>query len=142
MTYPQSHPLPANHPLYHQTFKLPKWSKLVSVANARCPRTAGQLLRRQLPQWTKEQHLAAAQYHRARAAKLQRVWDAVWTRSFTQAFNRPPEFSDYHITAIGREEISEAKKRVLRHCAYTRTNHKDLALAHERAAGLRKHPAS
>jgi len=135
-------PLPSKAPLYHELFKLPKWNCRVSVASSRCPATASRLLKRQLSGWTQEQHLAQAQYHRERAAKLDRIWAAVWRRSFLQAFDRFPLFHDYHITAIGREEVAESHKRVLRHCAYTATTHKNLAAAHERAAGKRNRVVS
>lgn len=129
--------LPANSAVYHERFSVPRWNGKVSAASCRCSSTAGRLLRRQLPQWSKEQHLAQAAYHRARAEKLDRIWAQVWPRAFTQAFGVPPQFHDYQITAIGREEVASRHKRVLRHCAYTSTVHLHLARAHERAAGKR-----
>lgn len=128
---------PAHHATYQQDFKLPKWSRRVSVASCSCPSTAGRLLRRQLPDWSKEQHLQAARYHWAREQRLSRIWSDTWKRAFCQVFGRVPVVPDYRIAAIGREELPESKKRVLRHCAYVSTLHADLARAHEKAAGLR-----
>lgn len=134
----QVRPLPASASVYHQEHRLPKWNGRVTAAGCHCHSTAGTLLRRMLPDWTKAQHLRQAAYHRARAKRLDAVWGKVWVRSFQEAFGRAPVFGEYHITAIGSEEIAEHHKRVLRHCAYQSTTHTKLARAHERAAGLRK----
>lgn len=126
------------NPLYSEPHRVPKWSSGVSVASCPCSLTAGRLLRKALPGWAKETHLQHAVYHHQRAKKLDEVWAKVWQRAFKEAFGRAPAFGDYHITAIGRDEISERHKRVLRHCAYSASKHSSVARAHERAAGKRK----
>lgn len=131
-------PLFARDPVYDQEFRLPKWTCRVSVARAwHCPLTAGRLLRRVLPTWTKEQHLEQARYHHARAKKLEKIWGLVWDRAFSEQFGRAPFIYDYRISGVGNDELPERHKRVLRYCAHTGSRHVDLARAHERAAGLR-----
>lgn len=131
-------PLFASDPVYHQEFRLPKWTCRVSVARAwHSPATAGRLLRRLLPSWTKAHHLAQARYHHARAKRLEQVWGLVWNREFEKMFGRAPFIYDYRISGVGCDELPEHVKRVLRHCAHKGSRHGDLARAHERAAGLR-----
>lgn len=99
---------------------------------------AGRALRKLLPDFDRDDHVAAAAYHLERAERLDRAWSKVAERAAVEAFGRSWQFHDYRICAIGREEFSNHHKRVLRHCAYNSTKHRDLAHAHTRAAGLRK----
>jgi hypothetical protein len=129
--------LPASAKAYTDPARLRNWNGTTSPSSCPCPGTAARLLRNRLPDWTKAQHRAQASYHRTRIEKLGVVWERVWQRAFAEAFGRAPTFGDYQITAIGRAEVAERHKRVLRHCAYSATVHGRLAGAHERAASAR-----
>jgi hypothetical protein len=132
--------LPATSKVYTALVRLRKWN--VSTSPLRCPclSTSARLLRKRLPSWGKGQHLVQAAYHRARAEKLDTVWLEVWHRAITEAFGRAPLVGDYKISAVGRDEVAERHKRVLRHCAYQATVHAWLAFAHERVAASRSLP--
>lgn len=133
-------PMPLASAVYHHPLKHRSWSRPVQVTFLAhfAPRAASRALRHLLPNFQRTDHLAAAAYHLQRARRLTRIWSQVAERAAFDAFGRPWEFHDYKICAIAREEFAPHHKRVLRHCAYNATTHDDLALAHTRAAGLRK----
>jgi len=126
--------MPLSHPVYCSETKLKNWNGLVSVKNCGCERMAARLLKRAMPELTKQQHSAFAAYHSNRAAKLLSIWNRVMDRAAIETFGRPWIFTDYKICAIGCEDFSATHKRVLRHCAYRRTEHSHLARVHERLA--------
>lgn len=128
--------LQASAEVYTRLHRLAKWSRRISVACSPCLKTGAQLLRRALPDWSQEQHLANCRYHQARVRRLDAIWAQVWKRAFAEAHGRLPRFEDYRITAIGSEDIAEHHKRVLRHCAYQATTHARLAHTHGRLAGV------
>lgn len=129
-------PLQANAGVYLKEKRVRGRVYPTCVARLLDRRAGAKLLKRLLPGWTREMHLRQAQYHLMREKKLDACWTAVWTNAFKQTFGTPPAMHDYHITAIGREELPEAKKRVLRHCAYSASRHGTLAVAHLSAAGF------
>lgn len=128
--------LPASSEVYTQLHRLAKWTRSISVACSPCLQTGARLLRRALPDWSKDQHLASSRYHQARVRRLDAAWALVWKRAFMEVHGRLPRFEDYRITAIGCEDIAERHKRVLRHCAYQATVHARLAHTHGRLAGV------
>lgn len=129
-------PLTARAAVYQEEKRVRGYTYPMCVSRLHDGMTAGRLVRRLLPHWTKEMHLRQAQYHLRRHEKLSNAWDGVWARSFARTFGAPPKVYDYQVCAIGREELPEAKKRVLRHCAYSGTKHMVLARAHLNAARL------
>ncbi len=133
-------PMPLASSIYHHPLRRPGFTCRVCVAYLvrLDPCAAGRALRQLLPTFQRADHLAAVAYHLHRAQRLDRIWSQVAERAAIDAFGRPWQFHDYRICAIACEEFAPRHKRVLRHCAYNATTHRDLALAHTRAAGLRK----
>lgn len=128
-------PLPANSVVYLRKFKLPLYNVPVAAISSFCgPTTATKLLVRQLKDWTAEDHERSYHYHLQRAEKLDKIWKMVWERAFKEAHGRPPMFADYRICAIGDENLSERHMRVLRHCAYSATDHQAIAQVHRRCS--------
>lgn len=123
-----------SHPAYNREVKLRNWNGRTTAIRCPCGKTAAQLIKRSWPSLSKEQHAEIAQYHASRAERLRVIWNMVTERAALQSFGRPWRFEDYKICAIGCEEFSEAHKRVLRHCAYRRSEHLHLAGAHRKLA--------
>ena len=116
-------------PVYTTPIKIAKYNCKLTATTGHTDAGAT-IIKRLAPHWTKEDHKALAEHHMKRAIRLQSIWGKVSERAATQAFGRPFEITDYKITAVCRDEFSEAKKRVLRHCAYKRTKHLDLVRVH------------
>ena len=123
-----------SHPAYNTKIKLRNWNCRTTAIRCHCEKTAAQIIKRFWPGLSKENHAEIAQYHACRAEKLRVIWNLVIERATLQTFGRPWRFEDYKFCAIGREEFSEAHKRVLRHCAYRKSEHLHLAHAHRKLA--------
>lgn len=127
-------PLPTLHdPIYTQRLRMRGWNRRVG-ATVGCQRTAAKVLKRLAPHWSREDHLRLAEHHARRAQRLQAIWSLVADRAAQDLLGRPFAVTDYRICAIGREDFAEHHKRVLRHCAYGSTQHRQLADAHACAA--------
>ena len=128
--------VPLSHPSYTKSVKLRSWNCRTSALHCSDPKVAAQLIARFGPVRTAREHFSIAQYHVARYHKMKAIWSLVAERAAMEALNRPWKIEDYKICAIGREEFSEAHKRVLRHCAYRSTEHLQIARAHAILAKL------
>jgi hypothetical protein len=125
------------NPRYAAGIKLRGRCGLVCALSARDASLAARILKR-VCTLDQGQHVLAACYHLARAKRLDGIWSQVANKAAQQAFNRPWEFTDYKVCAIGRTEFAARHLRVLRHCAYTSPMHMDVARAHAFAAGVRE----
>lgn len=123
-------------PLYNTTTKYRGFNGTVSVMSlVNHPNAAARLLLAKASVvWGKAQHEALSRYHEHRADRLDAIWRLCAHRAVERALGRPWMFTDYQITAICREEVSDAKKRILRHCAYNAAKHHHLAMVHKLAA--------
>lgn len=129
--------LPLTHEAYTRERQLRNWNGRVSVLSCPDYTVAARLLKRELPQCSKESHLELARYHARRAAKLQGNWNAIWSRAMEQATGHKPRVEDYRITAIGNEAVDPKHHRAMRHCAYRGSQHKRLAHLHAKLAAYR-----
>lgn len=129
--------LPLSHPAYRTERRLRNWNGRMTALSCPDYTVASRLLKRELPQVSKETHLELARYHARRAAKLERIWSAVWRRAIENALGRAPQVSDYRITAIGNEAVDPRHHRALRHCAYSGSQHKRAAHLHSKLAAYR-----
>lgn len=127
---------PLSHAIYNTPMRLPRYNRQMQV-NTGDRRAGAVILRRLAPSLSKWDHLRLAAYHFGRSKRLEKAWNIVFERACLEAFGRPSRFGDYRITAIGCEEFSERRKKLLRHCAYNSTTHSDVAYAHFTAAGYR-----
>lgn len=93
------------------------------------PRYA-RMLRALLPLWDKVAHTKLAQNYLARAGAHDAL--VIWLRELAclETFGRPFEFTDYKVSAIGRDEFSEERKNQIRYHAHTATDLRELARAH------------
>lgn len=119
---------------YNKRVWLRGYTRSATVLNALTPADRAAILRKVLPAWPKELVVELAQYHRDKVKELEEAWNAAFAAATQETFGRKPEFTDYKITAIGREEFSEAAKTELRRCGYGTTHHKHIAEALEYAA--------
>lgn len=125
------------HPAYHQSIRLRGYTRYTTAMAALCAADGGKVLKRVNPIWSKEEHLTLAQQHQAAAVARRAQYSALLDEAAQETFGRPFQITDYQVSAIGREEFSEAKKEALRIAAHSATAHRALADAHRRAAGLR-----
>ncbi len=103
---------------------------------------AGKALKRNVPDWTKEDHIEAAHYHRRAYEKADEEWQRVVKIAHQAACHRKWTILDYRISGIGREEYSEVHKKRLRDLTRAAAAHYNLAYAHLHAAGLRSNTIS
>lgn len=122
--------------VYTRREKMPKWN--TDVGPLMDPDAGGRLLRRRLPKWGKEDHIAAARHHLRMSDKRGREWGDLQRQAHQQAFGKDPEFHDYRISGIGRDEYSDEFKDRLSKAAVSKTGHKYAAAAHWKAAGKRR----
>jgi hypothetical protein len=100
---------------------------------------AKSLLRRRLPGWKKEDHLAQAGRFKQAAEKLDAAWEKKWETAYQAKYGRPPKAGDYRVSGVGDDGLAATDKNLLRGLARARSRAEYLASAH-RAAGyhLRK----
>ncbi len=123
-----------DHAAYHLQVKLPKYNGRVNIFQATCPTDAARLLRRNNPDWSKEDHLRLAQQHAERSSLEREKHAQLLDAAAQETFGRPFRVTDYRISAIGCEEFSEEQKTALRYAAHAETNHLICARAHAKAA--------
>jgi HK97 family phage prohead protease len=130
----------ANHKVYNEAQKMPKYNGKVSPANAH-GRDGGKMLKQRLEGWSKQDHMEASQAHTAAAAAQEKTWSAEADKAAQETFGRPYKaVEDYKISGIASDKFSEASKDKLREAAHTATDHKEAALAHWHAAGKHGRP--
>jgi uncharacterized protein len=129
----------ANHKVYNEAQKMPKYNGKVSPANAH-GRDGGKMLKQRLPEFTKQDHLEASKAHTEAAAAQEKTWNTEADKAAQETFGRPFQIGDYKISGIGSDKFSEASKDKLREAAHTATDHKEAALAHWHAAGKHGRP--
>jgi hypothetical protein len=122
--------VPLTHSVYHQTTKLRGWNCKTAALRCHDAKIAARLIRRFGPTWTSQEHASIARYHTHRAEKLLAVYKRVLERAALHSLGRPWQFTDYKVSGVGRDEFSEAHKRVLRHCIHRSYEHEDMAEAH------------
>lgn len=93
------------------------------------------ILRRLLPDWTRDMHAQQACAMQRRADHYAKLWDREARAAALETFGRPWEFTDYKICAIGRDEFSDARKAKLRKYAYGRSDYLSARDMHARCAG-------
>lgn len=121
--------------IYRKQFKLPKRSGTVSIFNAHGDE--GKIAIYLFPEWTKEDHLAAAARFKKLADKYSKEWAKAADEAHKKAFDgKEREFHDYKVSGIGRDEYAEDDKNKLRKLNRNAFDAKALAKAHEKAAKL------
>jgi hypothetical protein len=95
---------------------------------------ARSLLRRRLPGWKKEDHLAHSGRFKEAAEKLDVRWSKEWEAAFQKRYGRAPRVEDYRVSGIGDDGLAATDKTLLRGLARARSRAEQLAEAH-RAAG-------
>ena len=122
--------------IYRKTEKWPKYNVEISPLSAHGS-DCGKILRKRLPDWTKEQHLAAAKKWKAEADKTKKQYSKALDDAAQEAWGRPFRPTDYKIAGIGSSEFPEKTKDKLRFLATHESESRDAAYAHESAAKLR-----
>lgn len=122
---------------YHQSVKLSKYNGEITVFQAVSDRDASKVLKRLKPDWTKEDHAELAKQHAKEAEAQQQEWDRLLDDAAMETFGRPFMFTDYKISAIGRDEFSVEKKTAIRFAAHAATYHQLASRAHAMAARSR-----
>lgn len=129
----------ANHKVYNEAQKMPKYNGKVSPANAH-GRDGGKMLSQRLPEYTKADHMEAYAAHTAAAAEQEQKWNTEFDKAAQETFGRPSQVGDYKISGIGSDKFSTESKDKLREAAHTATDHKEAATAHWYAAGKHGRP--
>ena len=125
-------------PLHHRAYtSRHKFSKIsIPITASHYPDAGAQILKRELPYFTRQDHKDAAAAHRRAADAADHEWGQVQHAAHMQTFGKPPEFHDYRISGVGRDEYSNEHKAKLRDLAVARTEHQGLAHAHDAATRL------
>lgn len=119
--------------VYTKAEREPKWSAAVSPLHDRD--VGGRQLKRRLQGWSKKDHEEASAHHMAAAKDHEQAWGEKQKEAHNAAFGKDPEFHDYRVSGIGRDEYSEEHKDALRNHAHSKTAHISAARAHWKAAG-------
>jgi len=121
-------------PIYKKEFKFPKMNFAVTPTSGSSE--AAKAVIYLFPEWTKEDHLAAARKHTKDAEKLKKEWGKVQEKAHMKTFGKKPEFGDYKISGVGSDKYPEDMKNKLRELAYGSGNAGALAAAHKKAATI------
>lgn len=125
-------------PAYTQGYKFPKITGEISpVRSVGFYREAAKALRRNLPDWTAQDHADAATAHALAGNRADREWGTVRDAEHQRVFKKSAEFTDYKISGIGRDEYSPKVKDRLRALAHGASQHHGLHGAHDLAAKVR-----
>lgn len=119
--------------VYTRSEKVPKWN--VPVSPLRDRDVGGRQLRQRLPEFSKADHEHAAKAHMEAASEHEKAWGETQEKAHKETFGKKPEFHDYRVSGVGRDEYSEEHKDALRHHALSKTDHTSAAHAHWKAAG-------
>ena len=121
--------------LYQKQFKFPKVTRFETATNAH-GNNGAKIVISLFPDWTKEDHLAAAMKHEKDANKMDKQWEKLRDEAHIKTFGKPAEIWDYKISGIGRQEYPEKIKDELRELAHGATKARALSYAHASAAKL------
>jgi len=98
----------------------------------------GLMLRRRLPGWTKDDHMAAATHHNEMSEAMDAEWYTVVNEAAMKLWGRKFDMTrDYKISGIGSDEFPPETKDKLRYLSHTATAHGDAGVAHLYASGKR-----
>lgn len=125
-----------NSEVYRGQAKLPKYNGTTSPLSASTS-DAGKLLAQRLPDWTKEDHLAAAATHDAAKAKAKADWSKLADTAAQAAWGRKFQATDYRISGVASDEFSKVHQDALRDLAHRQDAHGSAANAHRSAAKKR-----
>lgn len=125
-------------PAYTTAVKLRGYTAHRTVLGMTTIQDSARALRRLAPAWSKTDHLGLAQAHAQQFEQFEQQYNQTLDEAAQATFGRPFQFHDYRVSAIGREEFSEAHKCALRQLRRQAQDHKTLARAHWAAAGHRK----
>lgn len=125
-----------DHPAYSAKAKLRGYNGATNVHQAVSSRDAANILIRNNPDWTKEDHANLADAHAKAAAAHHDAWGKRVQQAHQETFGKPYSPMDYKVR-IARDEYSEDHKAALRKHAQSATKHENLAAAHAAAAKSR-----
>ncbi len=120
---------------YQKEFKFPKVSRNETATHS-FGNNGAKIVISLFPEWTKEDHLAAAAKHEKDADKMDEQWGKLRDEAHKKTFGKSVEFHDYKISGIGREEYPAEMKDKLRELAHGSSAAKALSYAHATAAKL------
>lgn len=120
-----------NDPIYTKKQKFPKYNVPISPISAHSSADGAKILKSRLSGWTKEDHLAAAEYHEEQSKKKDADWGKTREKAHKDVFGTDPGFSDYKVSGIGRDEYSDKDKAKLRKLAAEASSHKSVAAVHK-----------
>lgn len=89
---------------------------------------------------TRAEHARLARAHWARAKWLEQQYQSTVNEAFQDAYGRAPEFSDYRISAVWRDDMPVRWKHELRRLCRAVTREKDIAALHAQCARMRSIP--
>lgn len=124
-------------PAYNTRVKLPKYNGAVTATGATNDRDAANILIRNNPRWSKENHARLAEQHKRAADRHDKAWNSKVDEAAKSAWGRPFKPTDYKISGIASDEFSDAHKAALRTHAHAKTAHTKLAAAHLAASKSR-----
>ncbi len=127
---------PAIGDVYTRLHKLPLQSQK-SVLTAHSGSDGARILRLEMPNLTKEEHLKLAREHLMQSLVCQRQYGEALNEAAMSLWGRPWAVTDYRVSAVGREEFSDEQKSKLRGLSEKIWQHGDIGRAHARASGLR-----
>jgi hypothetical protein len=122
---------------YQKEFKFPKVNRNETATHS-FGNNGAKIVISLFPEWTKEDHLAAAAKHEKDADKMDRQWSKLRDEAHKKTFGKPAGFHDYKVSGIGRSEYPEDMKEKLRELAHGATKAKALSYAHATAAKIVK----
>jgi hypothetical protein len=129
--------LNVDNAVYRERIKWPKWN--VKVGPLMDAIIGGKLLRRRLPDFTKENHESAARYFSNEQKRAKGIWNTMIEKEHLRVFGKPFQITDYKISGIGRDEYSENVKNALWKWVRYASDVGAAADAHWMAAGHRKY---
>jgi hypothetical protein len=123
--------------VYKSHFKLPKYNGLATIFTPSLGTTAAaKILISLFPSWSKEDHLRAAAKFSRMETKYDEKWAEAQKAAHNKKFGKDPQFADYKVSGIGRDEYAEDDKKVLRKLAHSKSKASILAWAHKAAAKM------
>jgi len=118
---------------YTKAEKVPKWN--VPVSPLRDRDVGGKQLKQRLPHYSKADHEDAARAHMKAAHDSGEEWGKTQEAAHQKTFGKKPEFGDYKVSGVGREEYSAEHKDKLQSLARAQGQHTSAAHAHWKSAG-------
>jgi hypothetical protein len=127
---------PAIDDVYAKLHRLPKQNRK-SVLTAHSGSDGAKILRLEMPNLTKEEHLKLAQDHLTQSIAFRREYGEALDDAAMSLWGRPWQITDYKVSGIGRDEFSDEQKNKLRNLNQKSLQHEDVGRAHAHASGLR-----